>query len=321
MQNFWEKLNKPFSILAPMEDVTDIVFRQIIKEVASPDVFFTEFVNCEGLMSIGKDALIHRLDKSEDQSPIVAQIWGITPENFYKSAKLVEELGVDGVDLNMGCPQRNVTKAGACSALIKNHELAKQIIKATKEGAPNLPLSVKTRIGFGKIATEEWIGFLLEQGLAALTVHLRTVKEMSAVPAHWEEMSKIIALRDKISPTTLIIGNGDLVDYQDIVTKHQQYKIDGGMIGRGIFTNPQAFAKEQTKALTQQERLELCKRHITLFTSKWGDKKKYDLLKKYYKIYIQLFDGAKELRIALMETKSSEEALSILFRYNNQNIR
>lgn len=331
MNNFWEKLNKPFSVLAPMEDVTDIVFRQLIKEIAAPDVFFTEFVNCEGLVSKGKPAIIHRLDldvndkkekikiglKNGYPIPTVAQIWGINPENFTKVAKMIEEMGFDGIDINMGCPQRNVTNSGACSALIKNPELAKEIIQATKEGAKGLPMSVKTRIGFGKIVTEEWIGFLLKQDLQALTVHLRTSKEMSKVPAHWEEMEKIIKLRDVIAPNTIIIGNGDIQDLEEIKTKHTQYKIDGGMIGRGIFTNPSAFSKTSNLELTKQTRIELCRKHIEMFDLKWGQTKQYDLLKKYYKIYIQSFDGAKELRVELMETKTPEQALNILFRNNN----
>ena len=332
MNNFWEKLNKPFSVLAPMEDVTDIVFRQLIKEVATPDVFFTEFVNCEGLVSQGKPAIIHRLNttitnmegkevklglKNGYPIPTVAQIWGIVPENFTKVAKMIEEMGFDGIDINMGCPQRNVTNSGACSALIKNPELAEKIIQATKEGAKNIPVSVKTRIGFGKIVTEEWIGFLLKQNLQALTIHLRTSKEMSKVPAHWEEMKKIIKLRDEISPNTIIIGNGDIQDWKEIETKHKEYKIDGGMIGRGIFTNPSAFSKTTTMELTKQKRIELCIKHIKMFDAKWGKTKQYDLLKKYYKIYIQSFDGAKELRVELMETKSTDQALEILFRNNN----
>jgi len=317
MKNFWKQLPKPFSVLAPMEDVTDIVFRQVIEEIASPDVFFTEFVNCEGLMSEGRNAIIHRLDKSNNkQHPIVAQIWGINPSNYKEVAKMIREMGFDGIDINMGCPQKKIIKAGACASLINNPNLAKEIIQATKEGAKDIPVSVKTRIGFNKIKTEEWISFLLEQDIAALTVHLRTAKEMSKVDAHWDEMNKVVALRNKIAPETIIIGNGDVKDFQDIVSKNKQYGMEGGMIGRGIFTNSQAFSKEDvTIELTEKQRVDLCKKHITLFANQWGNTKKYDLLKKYYKIYIQGFDGAKDLRINLMNTKTYEEALNTLFRY------
>ena len=317
MKNFWKDLPTPFSTLAPMEDVTDIVFRQMIKEVSSPDVFFTEFVNCEGLMSEGRKALIHRLKNSPTQPYTVAQIWGLVPENFKKTSMLIEEMGFDGVDINMGCPQRNITKTGACSALIKTPTLAKEMIEATKSGLKNIPVSVKTRIGFNKIETEEWVGFLLKQNLAALTIHLRTTKEQSKVPAHWEEMPKIIELRNKISPDTVIIGNGDMRNYDDIVDKSKKYNMDGGMIGRGIFTDLNAFSKTPKKDLEQTDRINLCIKHIKLFENTWKETKRYELLKKYYKIYITNFDGAKELRARLMETKGFEEALNILLSSNN----
>ena len=317
MKNFWKDLPTPFSTLAPMEDVTDIVFRQMIKEVSSPDVFFTEFVNCEGLMSEGRKALIHRLKNSPSQRYTVAQIWGLVPENFKNTSMLIEEMGFDGVDINMGCPQRNITKTGACSALIKTPTLAKEMIEATKSGLKNIPVSVKTRIGFNKIGTEEWIGFLLKQNLAALTIHLRTTREQSKVPAHWEEMPKIIELRNKISPDTVIIGNGDIRNYDDIVDKSKKYNMDGGMIGRGVFTDLNAFSKTPKKDLEQTDRINLCIKHIKLFENTWKETKRYELLKKYYKIYITNFDGAKELRTKLMEIKGFEEALNILFSSNN----
>ena len=322
MKNFWKELPKPFTVLAPMEDVTDIVFRKIIDEIAAPDVYFTEFVNCEGLVSEGKKALIHRLMKTTKESlntkkPVVAQIWGLDPINFKAVAKMAEEMGFDGVDINMGCPQRNVTKTGACSALIKNPDLAQKIIQATKEGAKNIPVSVKTRIGFNKIATEEWLEFLLQQNLSAITVHLRTTKEQSLVPAHWEEMGKIVQLRNKLAQDTVIIGNGDLQNYSDVSNKCKEYSMEGGMIGRGIFKNIQAFDKNNYTELNQEQRINLCKKHVQLFAETWNNIKKYEILKKYYKIYINGFEGAKELRNALMETKSPEEALNILLSSND----
>jgi len=320
MKNFWNSLPKPFSVLAPMEDVTDIVFRKIIHDIASPDVYFTEFVNCEGLLSIGKDAIIHRLKNDgnlKTNIPIVAQIWGLKPENFYEVAKMCTKMGFNGIDINMGCPQRNVTKTGACSALIKNPNLAKEIIIATKEGAKEIPVSVKTRIGYNKIIIPEWIGFLLNQNLDALTVHLRTVKEMSSVEAHWDEISGIVKLRDIIAQNTKIIGNGDLINYSDIINKFKSYNIDGGMIGRGIFKNIYAFEKNINNNIIKTNddtilRLETCKKHILLFKKTWGNSKKYDLLKKYFKIYISEFETSKELRNTLMNTKSIQDAINIL---------
>lgn len=314
-KNFWNNLPKPFTVLAPMEDVTDIVFRKIIDDISPPDVYFTEFVNCEGLMSKGKDAVIHRLKRDQNlnsSKPTVAQIWGIKPENYYEVAKLCNQMGFDGIDINMGCPQRNVTKTGACSALIKNKPLAKEIISATKEGAKDIPVSVKTRIGFNKIAIQDWIGFLLEQDLPVLSIHLRTTKEMSKVPAHWELMKEIVDLRNKVNQDTKIVGNGDLVDYADIKDKYKKHKIDGGMIGRGIFNNLQAFTNTPYSELTKEERIKLCLKHIELFENTWGDSKKYDILKKYFKIYISNFEDSKEIKNRIMDTKSTQEAKKII---------
>lgn len=203
MNNFWQEIPKPFYILAPMEDVTDTVFRQTIAHCNPPDVYFTEFVNVGGLAFEQKNPELgqivsHRLAKMNEK-PLVAQIWGITPDDYYQSAKKIVELSFDGIDINMGCPVKNVIKQGACSALIKNPNLASEIIKATQEGSQNLiPLSVKTRIGFDKIETENWTSFLLEQGIQALTIHGRTVKEESKVPCHWDEIGKVVNLNNQI---------------------------------------------------------------------------------------------------------------------------
>src|SRR5579859_5224679 len=202
MVSLWENLPKPIFSLAPMEDVTDTVFRQILCSTGKPDVFFTEFTNVDGIASQGHDVVARRLKYTKAEHPIVAQIWGMIPQNYYKVAQELVEKGFDGIDINMGCPQHDVISHGACSALMNNHNLAGEIIQATKEGASfsrakNIPVSVKTRIGFKKIQTEEWIGFLLEQNLSLITVHGRTSAEMSKVPAHWSEIGKAVQLRDK----------------------------------------------------------------------------------------------------------------------------
>jgi tRNA-dihydrouridine synthase len=219
MNSVWNTLQKPFFVLAPMEDVTDTVFRRIVGRHGAPDLYVTEFTNTDALTSKGERIAMQRLRFEESERPIIAQIWGIHPKSYYESAKKIATMGFDGIDINMGCPQRDVIKSGACSALIRNHKLTKEIIEATKDGAGDLPLSVKTRIGFSEIQTEDWCRFLLEQNLAALTIHARTVKEQSLVPAHWEEVTKVVALRDKINKQTLIIGNGDVIDRADGLKK------------------------------------------------------------------------------------------------------
>ncbi len=311
--NFWLKLVKPILALAPMEDVTDTVYRQIIAQAGKPDVFFTEFTSVEGICSKGRDHIIKRLQFSEKERPIVAQIWGLKPENFYQSAKLIHELGFDGIDLNMGCPEKSVIKRGSCGALIKNPALAKEIIQATKEGAGGLPVSVKTRIGFEEIQTEEWVEFLLSQNIQALTLHLRTVKEESEVPTHWEEITKAVRIRNDKKLSTLILGNGDIKSREEALEKVNLYGIDGVMIGRGIFHNLWLFNKEiNISDITPQMKLTMLLEHAKLFQKTWGKTKNFSVLKRFFKAYVSGFTHAAELRVKLMETKNIEEVISFL---------
>lgn len=338
MKDFWQKLPKPFFALAPMEDVTDSVFRQVVGWCSKPDVYFTEFTSVDGICSIGRDRVMHRLQFTQAERPIIAQLWGLIPQNYYTVAKMVVAMGFDGIDINMGCPERVVAKRGACAALIKNPTLAAEIIKATQAGAGNLPVSVKTRIGFTKIATDEWIGFLLKQNLDALTVHGRTAKEMSLVPAHWDEIAKTVTLRDKINPRTIILGNGDVADCADGNKKVKQYGVDGVMIGRGIFKNlwafdhsfviptgveesdtnqgykpvvvdPSTHARDDRSLL---QMLTLLRRHMQLYVNTWGSKKNFLVLRRFFKIYVSGFPGASNLREKLMKTKSSADVEAIL---------
>ncbi|KKQ65969.1 MAG: tRNA-dihydrouridine synthase [Candidatus Daviesbacteria bacterium GW2011_GWA2_38_24] len=298
-----------------MDDVTDIVFREVIAETARPDVFFTEFTNVDGLQSVGREKLLPRLKYTESERPIVAQIWGLQPKNYFEVAKQLKEMGFDGIDINMGCPQRNVIRSGSCSALIKNRNLAKEIIQATKEGAGSasrrIPVSVKTRLGYNSFITEDWIGFLLEQGLDAITVHGRIATQMSKYPANWEEIGKAAALRDEMGVDTKIFGNGDVLSMDEANQKVKEYGVDGVMIGRGIFHNPWVFEKQQREH-TKEEKLDILLKHVDLFDKTWGNIKKFDTLKKYFKIYVNNFDGAAELRAKLMETKRVDEVKEII---------
>lgn len=325
MVNFWQTLGRPFFSLAPMDDVTDVVFRQIVAETARPDVFFTEFTSCDGLFSFGHEVLMRRLKIAKGENSIVAQIWGANPETHYKAAKLVKELGFDGVDINMGCPDRNVIRAGACSALINNPVLAKEVVLATVEGASasgrdkgGIPVSVKTRIGFRGIQTEEWLGFLLSLPIAALTIHGRTARQESKVAANWEEIGKVVKLRDSINPDILVIGNGDVVNREDGEEKAEKHGVDGIMIGRGIFKDLWAFAKESEKPKADHKyMLNLLIEHVNLFEETWGETKNYHILKKFYKIYVGDFCGANKLRTELMESKSYQEARDIVSNFLN----
>lgn len=310
--NFWKKLKRPFFVLAPMADVTDSAFRQIICHTGKPDVFYTEFVSCDGLCSEkGKPKLIPHLAFKENERPIVAQFFGSNPENFYKCAQLAVELRFDGIDINMGCPAGKIVKHDSGAGLIRNPELAKEIIRETKRGAGNLPVSVKTRIGYNKIITEEWVLHLIEAEPSAIIIHGRTMKEMSKVPAHWDEIGKAAVLCRKAG--ILIVGNGDAVSYADGLEKAKQYDLDGIMVGRGIFTNPWFFNSSIDPATkTPEERIELLKKHLQLFKELWGDSKSFDFMKKFFKIYIHGWNGAKELRMKLMSAKNAEQIFTTI---------
>ena len=202
---FWEKLKRPFFALAPMADVTDCVFRRVIAEIAKPDIFFTEFTSVDGLChERGREKLLINLKYSELERPIVAQIFGSKPENIKKASMLCKELGFDGVDINMGCPDRLIEKQGAGAALIKNPGLAREIIEAAREGAHPLPISLKTRMGYSSLDEfEDWFGTLLDCNLAAITIHLRTRQEMSNVPAHWEMAGRLreLQIKNRLTPS------------------------------------------------------------------------------------------------------------------------
>lgn len=311
MINFWQKLPKPFTILAPMENVTDYVFREIVATICPPDVLFTEFTNVEGLLSPGRKNLISKFKFSENQRPVVAQIWGTKPESFYKVAQMVVDLGFDGVDINMGCPDKTVLKNGSGAALSNNPKLAGEIIEATKKGAKSIPVSVKTRLGVREIKTEEWITFLLEQKIDTLTIHGRTAHQMSEGLANWDEIGKAVKIRDMIAPNTKIVGNGDVKSYAESVEKSQKYGLDGIMIARGIFSNPWVFERNAVTH-TKDEYIQVLLKHLNLYEETWGNVKDFNIMKKFFKMYINNFPGASKLRARLMNTKNYQEVRKIL---------
>lgn len=310
--NFWQELPKPFFILAPMEDVTDVVFRHVVSEAGRPDVFFTEFTNTESFCHPeGIYSVRGRLTFTEDEQPLVAHIWGNKPEMFKEMAIGMKEMGFRGVDINMGCPVANVASRGKGSGLINHPETAAEIIQAAKEGG--LPISVKTRLGYTDVNEwREWLTHILKQDIANLTIHLRTRKEMSKVDAHWELIPEIKQLRDEIAPNTLLTINGDIPNRQVGQELADKYGIDGVMIGRGIFTNPFAFS-EDPRERSVEEYLNLLLLQLELY-EKYADetKRPYNHLHRFFKIYVRGFGGAAELRNALMNTKSVEESRSMV---------
>ena len=317
MESFWTRLPKPFFVLAPMADVTDAAYRALIASKGKPDVTWTEFVSADGLyytrekkgMPDAENPLMRDLLFTDAERPIVAQLFSSNPECMAYAAKHCAELGFDGVDINMGCPDKSIEKQGCGAAMMKNPEKAKEIIRAARESG--LPVSVKTRIGYNQESIDEWLPTLLEEGLPALTVHLRTRKEMSNVPAHWELMPRIVALRDRVAPGTRIIGNGDVIDRTDAEQKARETGCDGIMIGRGIFGNPWVFAGRSLEDTTPEERLAALLEFAYAFEA-MRPAKSFHLVRKHVKAFATGFDGAAELRGKLMETVSAAEMEAVL---------
>ncbi len=317
-ENFWSELPRPFFILAPMEDVTDIVFRHVVSEAARPDVFFTEFTNTESFCHPeGIHSVRGRLTFSEDEQPMVAHIWGDKPEQFRETSIQLAKMDFKGIDLNMGCPVANVAKKGKGSGLILRPDVAAEIIQATKAGG--LPVSVKTRLGYYEIDEwKDWLKHVFEQDIANLSIHLRTRKEMSKVDAHWELIEAIKNLRDEIAPNTLLTINGDIPDRKTGLELAEKYGIDGVMIGRGIFHNPFAFEKEPREH-TCKELLDLLRLHLSLFNKYEKDEiRQFKSLRRFFKIYVRGIRGASELRHQLMNTQSIAEARALLDEFEAQ---
>lgn len=321
MKNIWQKLPKPFFCLAPMADVTDAAFRRVINKYGKPDIFWTEFVSADGLISEGRKALKIDLLYSNKEKPIIAQLFSSNVEKMRKAAKLIALLGFSGVDINMGCPDKKVEKQGAGAAMMKDKDKAKEIIEAVKDGIKdskkkNVSISVKTRIGYNKNEINEWIPFLLSQDLDALTIHARTRKEMSLVPARWEHVKEVVEIRNKMGVKTKIIGNGDVNDIKEGKKLAKETGCDGVMVGRGIFGNPWFFSG---KIPTKKEKLKVLVEHTKIFNKLLGKHKNFSIMKKHYKAYVNGFDGAKELRMKLMETKNVGEVEKIINEFLKNN--
>lgn len=314
-ENFWQELKRPFFVLAPMEDVTDVVFRHVVAAAGAPDVYFTEFTNSDSYCHPdGQDSVRGRLTFTEDEQPIVAHIWGDNPEYFRQMSIGMAEAGFKGIDLNMGCPVPNVVGNGKGCGLIKRPDVAAELIEAAKAGG--LPVSVKTRLGMHKVEEwRDWLTHILEQDIANLSIHLRTKKEMSKVDAHWELIPDIKQLRDEIAPNTLLTINGDIPDRQTGLELVEKYGVDGVMIGRGIFKNPFAFEVD-AKEHSSKEHLELLLMHLDLFDQYVEDTgRKYKTLHRFFKIYVKGFRGAAELRNELMSTSSTDDARAMIDRF------
>lgn len=331
----WQKFkNKPILALAPMADVTDVSFRQMFAKYNKPDVLWTEFVSCDGMYHTAKkegvetpeeavklkellkekkveeytpfDFFLKDLEYMENERPVVAQIFTGNPETMEWGAELCRRLGFDGVDINMGCPDRSIEKQKSGAYLMKDYTLAKELVSVAKRGAGEVPVSVKTRLGYNEDQLEEWLPELLSTGAECVTIHARTRKEMSKVPARWERVKRAVEIRDELGSKSLIFGNGDAMTREDVKEKCRDTGCDGVVVGRGAFGMGFDFVEGFTKTLTPKRRLELLLEHAELF-EKLLPHKPFHIMKKHFKAYIEGFDGARELRTRLMEAGSVEE--------------
>jgi len=321
MNNFWKEFKSPVFSLAPMEDVTDTVFREIVMGMSAHgklNIVFTEFTSVEGMNHpVGRERVSERLIVNQSEREllrklnikIVAQIWGRDPEIYHNIAKYISEnYDFDGIDINMGCPVKKVFKIGACSALIGDPERAKEIILATKEGT-SLPVSVKTRTGIKEHITENWIGNLLEVDPAAIILHGRTQRMQSEGEASWDEIAKAVQLKNQMKPEIPFHGNGDVLSYEQGLERIKQTGVDGVMVGRGIFHNPWFFDPAKTE-ISMEERISKLLDHTRLFERTWSPDKNFNILKRFYKIYLNSFPGAAKMRADLMEVKNYDEVYS-----------
>ncbi len=339
MKNFWATLPKPFFVLAPMANVTDAAFRQMIAKYGKstrpeywggPDVTWTEFVSADGLVLAteeGKQKLLRDLVYTETERPIVAQLFTANPKHMEQAAAIVAGLGFDGIDINMGCPDKSIEKQGAGAKLMLKPDLAVELIRAAKRGVLQsataagqqpIPISVKTRLGYNKDVLDSWLPILLAEEPAAITIHARTRKEMSKVPARWERVARAVEIRNSSSSKTLIIGNGDVQDMQDARQKADMSDADGVMIGRAIFGTPWLFSNRLPPPVP--ERLRIAVEHAKLFEQLLGDVKSFAIMKKHFKAYVEGFPGAKELRIRLMETECAAEVENIVEQFLQEGV-
>jgi tRNA-dihydrouridine synthase len=308
---FWDNLKKPFSVLAPMADVTDVPFRSVVAACGRPDVFYTEFVSAHGLASAGRQRLILDLALTDGDHPIVAQFFGTKPEHLFAAGALARELGFDGVDINMGCPDKGVMKQGAGVSLVKTPQLAQELIAALREGAGGLPVAVKTRLGLYKPEEmDTWIPQVLEAKPDVLILHGRTMKEASKVPAHWDLIGRAATMSRDAG--VLCVGNGDVNDTRHGIELCQQWGTDGYMVGRAIFRNPWLFGPHSAAEHSPQERMQLMLTHTDAWSRQWDGIKSFDLMKKFYKVYISGWPGASHLRAQLMDASDAAQVRAII---------
>lgn len=311
---FWDDLPEICTILAPMAEVTDPVFRRMVAKYGKPDVLYTEFVSAEGLMSRGREMLLHDLQFHKSERPIVAQIFDDDPDVCARATEYICTLGFDGVDINMGCPDRAVMKQGAGAALIDEPKRAIAIIKAMKRAAGKIPVSIKTRLGVKHDTLDEWLPRLLEAEPAAIIIHGRTAKELSLVPARWERIGHAAKLA--AGSGIRIIGNGDVASREDGYARCREHGLGGFMAGRAAIGNPYFFSRRDN--ITLAERLKVMCEHARLF-EKLMPWKPFVHVRKHLAKYASGVRDIKTLRVELMAAQNAKEVTAAAKHFLQQN--
>jgi len=334
----WQSAPRPIVALAPMAGVTDAAYRQLIKRLAPEVIVYSEFLSTDAI-HYGANKTMRMMNFNPDiERPFIVQIFGKNPDHFLSAAKLVEEMGADGIDINMGCPAARVTSSCHGSALIREPELAADLVRATKE-AVKVPVSVKTRLGWD--SSETLIPFcqkLVEAGADALAIHGRTYAQKFSGVADWEPIYEL-----KKNVSVPVIGNGDIRNAQDAVDKLGN--LDGVMIGRGTFGNPWLMGdvvrvfkslsplvtrraskdeRQETRddtqdlvptieKLTFKEKIPLILQHCELAVRLKGEKRGMLEMRKHLASYVRGIPGAKELRAKLVRVEKVEDVRKILY--------
>lgn len=332
--SFWNDLikrGKPIVGLSPMDGVTDAAMRYMTAKYGHPDVMFTEFVSVDALHYASaerRERLLKTFMRAQDVAPLqnrpyeIAQVFGHTPELFVEAATLVERLGFDGIDINMGCPAHKVEELGSGAGLIRTPKIAQEIVRVVK-GATKLPVSVKTRIGVDHDVAEEWMETLMEVEPAMISLHGRTLRQLYQGTADWETIAR--AARVVHEHGGQILGNGDIASVADGLARVEQYEVDGFLIGRAAEGNPAIFKSQISNdkfsnwEQLRKQKLEWIREHARIFekinkptVQQTNDNRWFLPVRKHLAWYAHGFPGAVELRAKLVQANSVEEVEKIV---------
>tara|TARA_R100001143_G_scaffold52492_1_gene47757 strand:+ start:36207 stop:37196 length:990 start_codon:yes stop_codon:yes gene_type:complete len=312
-------------LLAPMEDVTDSPFRQICRKKGA-DIVFTEFISSEAIIR-DSDIALHKMHFNDSERPFGIQIFGGREEAMEGATKVAVTNQPDLVDINFGCPVYKIVKKGAGSACLKDLGMMERMAGTVVDAAGELPVTVKTRLGWDDhtIRIQEVALMLQNLGVKALTVHARTRAQKYKGDARWEWLKK---LKNTPGLEIPIIGNGDVTSPILAKKMFDETGVDGVMIGRGAIGNPWIF--EQTRHFIEfgemlpdpsiKQRLELCADQLQLSVEHHGAKYGVIIMKKHYGQYLKGIRNGKKLRAAIMDEKEMDPILELLLNFKEEEV-